>query len=91
MDIVMKTLVGTTLIELLIVVAIISILVAMIVPSYAKALRKAREVSCKVGYSRYSAGFTEYTWGEEGRLEIIIPQDSKCWDCHASPSTKISI
>lgn len=87
----MKTLVGATLIELLVVLAIISILVALTAPSFASALRKAREVSCKVGYSRYSAGFTEYTWGEQGRLEIIIPQESSCWDCHASPSTKISI
>ena len=75
-----------TLIELLVVVLIISILAAVAVPQYTKAVRKARIAEAKVLLKSlvdatdmfYLANGTDVAWSIEN-LDIDVPSDTKNW------------
>jgi len=70
---------GWTLVELLVVVAIISILMALMMPAYMKARRMADRVECLNGQRVWetNSAMEELTVADRSRL-------AKCWDCHPS-------
>ena len=57
-----------TLVELLVVVAIISILAAMLLPTLARSRRLAKRSTCIANYKQMAAGFTLYADDFEGML-----------------------
>ena len=59
---------GFTLIEMLIVIAILALLISIITPSVNSALHRARTVSCASNMRQVAAGMLEYTIANEGRL-----------------------
>ncbi len=67
-----------SLLELLLVVAIISILAALLLSSVAKARIQAQKVACRVAIRSYVTRVSDYT----GRLVIEIPQEANCHQCH---------
>lgn len=59
---------GFTLIEILVVVAIIALLVAVLLPSLARAKAMARMVQCQSNMRQISMAFVTYTVQNKGRL-----------------------
>ncbi|MCC5849895.1 MAG: prepilin-type N-terminal cleavage/methylation domain-containing protein [Verrucomicrobia bacterium] len=59
---------GFTLIEMLVVIAILALLISIITPTVNSALHRARTVSCASNMRQISAGMLEYTIANEGRL-----------------------
>ena len=68
---------GATLIELLLVVAIIMLLVALLLPGFSRAKDQAQKVSCRVAVRSYAVRFSP-----NGRLVVEIPAEANCHDCH---------
>lgn len=69
---------GTTLVELLVVISIISILASMLFSSIARANRHARKVVCEVQRN----AITRYDEGTGLRLDVPVPVLTKCYECH---------
>jgi len=66
-----------TLLELVLVVAIIAILIAMSFPAYLSAREQAQRVACRVATRSYAMKYSK-----TGRLVIEIPQEANCHECH---------
>ena len=66
-----------SLLELLVVVAIIGILASLLLGSVVEARVKAQRVACRVAVRSYALSFSE-----QGRLVINIPQEANCHQCH---------
>jgi prepilin-type N-terminal cleavage/methylation domain-containing protein len=69
---------GWTLVELLVVVAIISVLTALMVSTFANAKKQAQRVACRVAVKSYVVEIMEHN----GRFLIVIPQEANCHECH---------
>ncbi|MCM8531872.1 MAG: prepilin-type N-terminal cleavage/methylation domain-containing protein [Lentisphaeraceae bacterium] len=62
-----------TLIELLIVVAILGILASLLLPSLGKARYKSRIAVCMSNLKQCSVGMTAYSTGNDGRFSPVLP------------------
>lgn len=69
---------GHTLIELLLVIAIVGIVTALLLPSLALAQRAARRAVCLTELKSYAVAPYEPTGG----LVYVIPASAKCINCH---------
>ena len=67
-----------TLVELLLVIAIISVLVALILPVLSVAHHKARKTVCEVQRN----AITRYDEQTGMRLDVPVPVLEKCYECH---------
>jgi len=68
---------GVSLVELMVVVAIISLIVSLLLPAFSRAKDEAQKVSCRVAIRSYVVGFTD-----RGSLVFEIPQEANCHECH---------
>jgi len=68
----MKTNKGFTLIELLVVIAIIGILASMLLPTLAKAKRKANRLKCANNMKQVVTGFTSAAGSHDGNLPWLM-------------------
>jgi prepilin-type N-terminal cleavage/methylation domain-containing protein len=73
---------GFTLIELLVVIAIIGILASMLLPTLAKAKKKANRLKCSNNISQMTKAFI----GLSGEVEAFpwLLQDVDCWGLYAA-------
>ena len=69
---------GFSLLELLVVVAIISVIVALQLPALFKAREQAQKVACRMVMRSYATRYSE----SQGKLMIVIPQEANCHECH---------
>ena len=67
-----------SLLELLVVMAIIAILVSLLLSSISKARIQAQRVACRVAVRSYAMRFSE----SQGRLVVEIKQEANCPPCH---------
>ena len=67
-----KTQKGFTLIELLVVIAIIGILASMLLPTLAKAKKKANRLKCSSNLGQLAKGFTAAASDHEGQLPWMM-------------------
>lgn len=85
---------GFTLLELLIIIGIISLLLALLVPVYAKVRQTQRSVQCVATVSKLAQGFQSYVLAHRGRFpdpgtvdasweEIIHPYFNGKLECPA--------
>jgi type II secretory pathway pseudopilin PulG len=70
---------GLTQIELLVVVAILIVLMAIIVPVFAKVRRSARSVSCLAQLHQVATAFQQYAADNDGRLPDPLAGDAS-WE-----------
>ena len=68
----MKTNKGFTLIELLVVIAIIGILASMLLPTLAKAKRKANRLKCSNNMKQVVTGFSASAGSHDGQLPWLM-------------------
>lgn len=69
---------GFTVIELLVTVAIISILAGLLLSAVSTAKLKAQRVACRTVLRSYASEFSEW----QNKLVIRIPQEANCHQCH---------
>ena len=72
------------MIELLLVVAVIAILAAMLMPTYSRAKKKAKQTNCVSNLRQLELGAQLYTQDNNGRLlenmpETQSPAPTNCW------------
>jgi len=70
-----KTQKGFTLIELLVVIAIIGILASMLLPTLAKAKKKANRLKCSNNLGQLAKGFTAASGDHEGALPWMMTME----------------
>ncbi len=70
---------GFTLVEILIVLAIIGILAAILLPVFASAREAARRASCASNLKQLALGFTLYTRDNGGFYPPISPWQGRSW------------
>ena len=66
--------VGFTLVELLVVVAIIAVLAALLMPSLKQAVIRARIVACGSNLNQYGAGIYSYSCANNGAVMRMVHQ-----------------
>tara|TARA_B100001741_G_scaffold281446_1_gene255279 strand:- start:152 stop:385 length:234 start_codon:yes stop_codon:yes gene_type:complete len=72
-----------TLLELLIVIAIIAILASLITSSFSRAKDQAQEAVCKVYKQQLIVHYAGYE--EERGADFLVKRDTildRCWECH---------
>ena len=69
---------GVTVLELLVTMAIISILSGLLLSVASSAKKKAQRVSCRTVVRAYTMGFSR----RQNKLETRIPQEANCHQCH---------
>lgn len=67
---------GFTLIEVLVVVAIIAILAAILLPVFSRARESARRASCQSNMKQLSLAFQHYTQDYDGHYPALVAPDS---------------
>ena len=70
---------GYTLVELLVVITIISILLALMIPSLIVARGKAQKAVCELqrkSITRYDEQLDKF------RVEVPVPVLARCYECH---------
>tara|TARA_Y100001951_G_scaffold20092_1_gene15107 strand:- start:576 stop:809 length:234 start_codon:yes stop_codon:yes gene_type:complete len=65
------------MIELLVTIAIISILTGLLLSAVSSAKKKAQKASCRIVIRSYALKFNRI-----GQLLIEIPQEANCYQCH---------
>src|SRR5438105_1660057 len=72
---------GFTLVEILVVIAIIAVLAALLLPALSSAKAKGRQIGCVNNLKQLALGFQMYAADNEGRLPEIIPDErsSNSW------------
>jgi prepilin-type N-terminal cleavage/methylation domain-containing protein len=73
---------GFTLVEMLLVVAIISLLVAVLLPVLGRARENARQVVCMSNLHGYAAGFVGYSTDNMGTVMKVVQE----WGGHPYPN-----
>jgi prepilin-type N-terminal cleavage/methylation domain-containing protein len=73
-----------TLPELLVVVGIIAVLVALLVPAFAKIRRQARAAQCLSKLHQLAVGFQQYAMANNGRLPDPLAADVS-WESALTP------
>ena len=88
---------GFTLIEILVVIAIIAILAAILFPVFAKVREKARQTSCASNLKQIGLAITQYVQDNDEIYPAIRPrnvvvngalQDPACWQVIVQPYIK---
>lgn len=72
-----------TLVELLLVIAIIGILAALTASSFNRAKDQAQEAVCKIYKQQLIVHYAEGT--EERGADFLVKRDTildRCWECH---------
>src|SRR5471032_2605405 len=64
--------IGFTLIEILVVIAIIAILAAILFPAFARARENARRASCQSNLKQIGIGMTQYCQDYDERLPMGV-------------------
>ena len=83
-----------TLLEILVVVAIIGILAAILFPAFARARENARRASCQSNLKQLGLGFQQYIQDYDGYLPAFAWADTapygvdRTWDLSIFPYTK---
>src|SRR5260370_8375095 len=65
-----------TLVEMLVVIAIIAILAALLLPTLGQAKAKARRIQCVANLKQIGVGFHSFLHDHEGRLPMQFPTNS---------------
>jgi prepilin-type N-terminal cleavage/methylation domain-containing protein/prepilin-type processing-associated H-X9-DG protein len=76
---------GFSLIELLVVVAIISVLIAIILPAIGKAREQAKTIQCATQLRQLGQAFHNYAATNRGYLPPHVPADGACLSDETSP------
>ncbi len=76
---------GFTLIEMLVVIAIIVLLTAILVPSVNGALQSAKSTKCKANLRQIGLGFTLYSMENGGKLPFQQRDGSTTWHTEVAP------
>src|SRR5688572_2069456 len=63
---------GFTLIEILVVIAIVALLAAILFPGFAKARENARRASCQSNLKQIGIGLMQYTQDFDGRYPLLF-------------------
>jgi prepilin-type N-terminal cleavage/methylation domain-containing protein len=65
-----------TLVEMLVVIAIIAILAALLLPTLGQAKAKARRIQCVANLKQIGVGFHSFLYDHESRLPMQVPTNS---------------
>jgi prepilin-type N-terminal cleavage/methylation domain-containing protein/prepilin-type processing-associated H-X9-DG protein len=76
---------GFTLIEMLVVIAIIALLASLLVPAVNRALSRAKSVSCQSNLRQLAQGFMQYAMDHDTRLPYQQSSTSVTWHVDISP------
>lgn len=81
---------GFTLVELLVVIGIIAVLIAIIMPSLARAREQAKQIQCLSNLRQLSAAFISYTFANRGKFPRPsvdeLPEDWFYWQSNRDPN-----
>ena len=81
----MKTYAKFTLVEMLVVIAIIAILSALLMPALGKALASGRSVLCAGNLRHFGIAFSQYADSGNGRVPLCIDSSNVTWAAKICP------
>jgi len=76
---------GFTLIEMLVVIAIIALLASLLVPAVTSALAQANDTKCKSHLRQLGQGFLQYSVENKGRIPFQQRDSSTTWHVEVAP------